>query len=103
MATGDVVSTGAMITGAGSLGKAGVKAVDKSLSKSVDEALDVKVNALDGSETSLEEVRLSTSTAKSSYQTTVPKSLEEQLTIKEVKANPEIGKKIGYGIAYNGR
>jgi hypothetical protein len=62
----------------------------------VDEALDVRVNPLNGTEATLEEVRRGISTAKD-YQSKEPRTLHEQLTIEEVKANPEIGEKITDG------
>ena len=93
--TADVISTAGMAVGGSSLVKGGAKSINKALDESVDESLgDVKINPLDGTETSIEEVRSTVSTAKS-YQSKEPRTLEEQLTIKEVEANPEIGRKIG--------
>ena len=55
LATTDAISTATMATGVSTLTKAGVKAVDKSLTKGVDEALDVKINPLDGTVESLDD------------------------------------------------
>jgi len=91
MATGDAISTAGMVTGVGGA----ARGATKSAIRGVDDALDIKVNPLDGTEKSLSEVRSSVSTAKDSYQSSTPKNLEEQLTIKEIQADPNIGKAIG--------
>ena len=91
---GDAISTAGMVAGGGTVIKAGAKGAIKALDGKVDEALEApRLSPLDGTETTLEEVRSSISTAKS-YQSAKPRTLSEQLAIEEVKANPEIGEPI---------
>jgi hypothetical protein len=74
-------------------GKAGSDAL-KALEGKIDDALTPpRIHPLDGTEATLEDVRRGVSTAKD-YQSKEPRTLHEQLTIEEVKANPEIGEVI---------
>ena len=50
LATEDALAVMGLMTGAGSLGKAGLESFDKSLVEGLDGALDVRVNPLDGTE-----------------------------------------------------
>jgi len=48
MATGDVLTTGAMIGGVGSLGEGAVKSLEHSVARGVDDALDIRVGGVAG-------------------------------------------------------
>jgi uncharacterized Ntn-hydrolase superfamily protein len=87
-------SAGVALGDSAKVGSEALRVLNGKIDGVVDEALDVRVNPLDGTEATLEEVRRGISTAKD-YQSKEPRTLHEQLTIEEVKANPEIGRKIG--------